>query len=288
VKTDASGNEEWNQTFGGSQWDGGYNVDLTSDGGYIIAGWHGNEDYTSDVYLIKTDSSGIEEWSQLYGGSDFDEGYSVQQTSEGGYFITGLYTDPDNYDPDVYLIKTDSSGNEEWTQIIDNGDTEDVGYYGIETLENEYIIAGYTGFYLDEIMDVWIIKLGDANQAPNAPDIDGPTSGKVGKKYDYTFVTSDPENDDISYYIDWGDDQIEEWIGPYESGEEVVISHKYETKGTYTIKAKVKDTSDVESEWGTLEVNIPRTKIIDIPIIELLLQKFPNAFPILRWIFGLL
>ena len=288
VKTDTSGNEEWNQTFGDAQWDGGYNVDITSDGGYIITGWHGNEDYTSDVYLIKIDSSGNEEWSQLYGGSDYDEGYSVQQTSDGGYFITGLYTDPDNYDPDVYLIKTDSSGNEEWTQMIDNGDTEDVGNFGIETSENEFIIAGYTGFYMDEIMDVWIIKLGEANQAPNAPDIEGPTNGKVGTEYDYTFVATDSDGDDVYFYIDWDDENVEEWIGPYSSGEEVVVSHKYEEKGTYTIKAKVKDTSDVESDWATLEVSIPRAKIINFSIIELLLEKFPNAFPLLRYLLGLM
>lgn len=288
VKTDASGNEEWNRTYGDTEWDGGYNIEITSDGGYIITGWYGNEIFDSDVYLIKTDASGNEEWSKVYGGSNYDEGYSVQQTSDGGYFITGFYTDPENYDPDVYLIKTDESGNEEWSKKIDNGGTEDKGYYGIQTSYNEYIVAGFTGFYVEEIMDVWVIKLGGPNHAPNAPTIDGPTNAKKGKKYNYTFVAMDFDRDEVYYYIDWGDGSpYEEWIGPYTSGDKVNISHSFKEKGTYTIKAKVKDTSDSEGEWGNLEVNIPRVKIAHHSFIKLLLEKFPNAFPILGYLLGL-
>jgi len=289
VKTDSSGNEEWNQTYGDAQWDGGYCVDVTSDGGYIITGWHNNEDYNSDVFLIKTDSSGKEEWSQLYGGSDYDEGYSVQETSDGGYFITGLYTDPENYDPDVYLIKTDDSGNEEWSKKIDNGNTEDVGNYGIETSYNEYIVAGYTGFYIEEVMDVWVIKLGGSNHAPNAPTIDGPTSVKKGTEYNYTFQATDFDRDEIYYCIDWGETfSNEEWIGPFTSGDKINVSHSFIGKGTYTIKAKVKDSSDAESDWGTLEVNVPRATNTHYSLIQLLLEKFPNAFPFLRYLLGFL
>ena len=284
VKTDSSGNEEWYQTFGADEWDGGYSIDLTSDGGYIITGWHTTENWDTDVYLIKTDSSGNEEWSKYFGGSDYDEGYSVQQTSDGGYFITGLYTDPENYDPDVYLIKTDSSGNEEWNKIIDNGDTEDIGNYGIQTSNGEYIITGYTGFYIDEVMDVWVIKLGIGNEAPDTPTIDGSTNGNTGIEYNYTFTVTDPDGDNLFYYISWGDGTYEEWIGPYKSGEVVTIGHTWAEKGTYEIKAKVKDTSDVESDWGTLEVIMPKTKMIDNSFIQLLLEKFPNAFPVLRYL----
>jgi len=289
VKTDSSGNEEWNQTFGDIEWDGGYNIDLTSDGGYIITGWYGNENFNSDVYLIKTDASGNEEWSQVYDGGDYDEGYSVQQTTDGGYFITGLYTDPENYDPDVYLIKTDASGNEEWSKKIDNGNTEDVGYCGIQTSYNEYIVAGYTGFYMEEIMDVWVIKLGGPNHGPDTPTIDGPTTVNKRTEYNYTFIAKDFDRDEIYYCIDWGETFTnEEWIGPFTSGDKVNISHSFMAKGTYTIKAKVKDSSDAESGWGTLEVNVPRAKIADYSFIKLLLEKFPNAFLFLRYLLGLI
>ncbi len=145
----------WEKTFGGTSGDGGKSVQQTTDGGYIITGFtysFGNGD--SDIYLIKTDSQGDTLWTNTFGGNDEDEGYSVQQTTDGGYVICGhtLTTDSlGNGDSDIYLIKTDSQGDTLWTNTF--GVTQnDFGRSVQQTTDGGYIITG-VGFN-----DVIIVK----------------------------------------------------------------------------------------------------------------------------------
>ena len=76
-------------------------------------------------------------------------------------------------------------------------------------------------------------------------------------EYEYTFVSIDPNGDDVYYYIDWDDGTFDEWIGPYPSGKEVKVNHTWDKWGFYTIKAKSKDIHGAESDWGTLRVRMP-------------------------------
>jgi len=99
-----------------------------------------------------------------------------------------------------------------------------------------------------------------SNDAPSAPDIDGTTSGTPGIEYDYSFVATDPNDDDVLYFIEWGDGTTTGWIGPYASGQEIVESHSWSSKGSFTITAKAKDTNENEGLPGTLDVSIPRTR----------------------------
>jgi len=123
------------------------------------------------------------------------------------------------------------------------------------------------------------------NEPPTKPTINGETNGKFGESYDYTFISTDPEGQNVWYYIEWGDGDIEEWIGPYSSGEEIVRSHTWTDQGEYTIRAKAKDIFDAESDWGTLEVTMPINQhSYSFPLLQWLLELFPNAFPILRFL----
>ena len=121
-------------------------------------------------------------------------------------------------------------------------------------------------------MEPW----GGLNLPPIKPNIEGPTSGIVGIMYNFSFSSLDPNSDNIYFWIDWGDGSIEEWIGPYNSGEKIIINHTWKKKDDYIIKAKSKDASDAEGPWGSLQINIPRPKVFSfIQILVRIIQKFP-------------
>jgi len=124
------------------------------------------------------------------------------------------------------------------------------------------------------------------NQLPNAPTIDGPTSGNAGTEYEYTFNAVDPDSDNIKYYIDWGDGNTE-WTGFSASGTPVIVSHTWVEEDTYTIAAKAQDEHGLEGDWATLEVEMPVNQQVINPLLQMLLERFPNAFPILRYLMGL-
>jgi hypothetical protein len=149
---------QWQKTFGGSNYDEGYSVQQTSDDGYIIAGWTRSFGTGSDdVYLIKTDSKGNLLWQKTFGGSSNDYGYSVQRTSDGGYIIAGETWSFNNPKGDVYLIKTDPNGNQEWQKTF-GGSGSDWGSSVRQTADGGYIIAGTTDYFGVWNDDVYIIK----------------------------------------------------------------------------------------------------------------------------------
>ncbi len=98
------------------------------------------------------------------------------------------------------------------------------------------------------------------NKPPYTPDITGEINGLKNKNYKYKVFTVDPEDDDIYYYIDWGDDSNSSWLGPYKSGEEIEIEHSWDQQGSYTIRVKARDVHGAESNWATLKISIPYDK----------------------------
>ncbi len=99
------------------------------------------------------------------------------------------------------------------------------------------------------------------NHNPDIPKIDGPKTGRTGKSYKYTFYATDQDMDNLYYYIEWDDGTNTGWIGPYEHNNNVSVNHVWSNRGTYTIRCKVKDTYEEESEWGTLEISMPKNRI---------------------------
>jgi hypothetical protein len=129
----------------------------------------------------------------------------------------------------------------------------------------------------------WYTFTTKVNQPPITPTITGPAQGKIKVDIAYNITTTDPNGDNVSYFIDWGDGTNSAWIGPYPSGTTATQSHTWNKKGTYTIKAKAKDIYGNESYWGALSVTMPCSNNIPfVPFWMKFFERFPHAFPILR------
>ena len=104
--------------------------------------------------------------------------------------------------------------------------------------------------------------------------------------YRYAIQTTDPNQNNVKYQIDWGDN-ITTTTGFNESGKQVIVSHAWDTKGSYNVMVKAIDVNYAESDWATLTVTMPCSYNKPIPqFLELLFQRFLHAFPILRQLLG--
>ncbi|MDD5530239.1 MAG: T9SS type A sorting domain-containing protein [bacterium] len=158
IKTDANGNKQWDKTFGTIYSDGGASINKTTDGGYIICGSASPASSTNDLWLIKIDSLGNEQWDKLFGGSDYDYGGSAQQTTDGGYIACGI-TRSFGVE-DIWLIKTNPTGDTLWTKVFGGSDYEYLGEIQ-QTSDGGYIVCGTTDSYgINGAGDMWLIKIG--------------------------------------------------------------------------------------------------------------------------------
>ncbi len=179
IKTDENGNEKWSQTFGGSNDDIIYSVQQTTDGGYILAGHtasfaDGNY-YNADGWLIKTDQTGIKQWSQTFGGSKDNYIRSVQQTIDGGYIMAGDIQSSRTGDHDGWLIKTDESGNKKWSQTFGGNNYDVIGFVQ-QTIDGGYILAGHTTSFGAGNNDGWLIKIDESGNKKWSQTFGGPNS----------------------------------------------------------------------------------------------------------------
>ncbi len=161
---DSLGNIEWQRCLGGTQNDGAYYIDLTSDGGYILAGftcsnnddvsgWHTGYDYygvpESDFWVVKLNASGEISWQKCLGGSQDDIAFEIHQTNDGGYIVAGYTYSEDGdvftgrHEPwiaDYWVVKLSSTGNIIWERCL-GGNDDDWAYSVKQTLDGGYIVA---------------------------------------------------------------------------------------------------------------------------------------------------
>lgn len=179
VKLDATGNIQWQKSIGGPGVDVAYDIQNTSDGGYVVAGLsrsnggnvtgnHGNDDY----WIVKLDATGNIQWQKSLGGSSWDGAYAIQTTSDGGYIVAGNSQSNDgnvtgNHGGDDYwVVKLDNSGNIQWQKSL-GGSASDVVSSIQQTSDGGYIVAGNSNSTNGDIStnlggyDYWVVKLNE-------------------------------------------------------------------------------------------------------------------------------
>ena len=179
VKLNSTGNIEWQKSLGGSLSDEAYAVKETKDGGYIVAGYSSSSDgdvtggYGAyDYWVVKLNSAGNIEWQKgLRSGLD-NFAYSIQQTTDDGYIVSGYSSHSDDdvtgfhFSDDYYIVKLNSTGNIEWQKRL-GGSGEDRPFATIQqTTDGGYIVAGYSLSVDGDVTgnhgraDYWVVKLG--------------------------------------------------------------------------------------------------------------------------------
>ena len=213
-------------------------------------------------------------------GTAYDHfGYSVSINSDTA--LIGAFGD-DEYKGSAYVFtRTENTWTQQTKLTAIDGKADDffggsVSIYGDTTLIGAESDDEYKGSVYVFIKN---------NQPPDKPTITGRVNGKPNKEYEYIFVSTDPEEDEISYYINWGDNTNTGWTRTLPSGEYYNSSHTWMFSGNYVVRVKAKDIYGAESDWSTLKINMPKTHTHN-PIIELLL-KMLERFPFFEKILNL-
>ncbi|UCE65567.1 MAG: hypothetical protein JSU85_11955, partial [Candidatus Zixiibacteriota bacterium] len=162
IKLDAAGDTVWTRVYGDHTNQDLYDVELTSDGGYVVTGHYGDCSPTCpgsyDVLLMKVAANGDSLWGHTYGDSLVDIGYSVKATSDGGYIIAGSAESWTPGEKQAYFIKTNSNGDTLWTRLYGAGTFNDEAHSICETYSGNYATAGYSELP-DRNIEFYFLKL---------------------------------------------------------------------------------------------------------------------------------
>lgn len=186
VKFDSGGNIQWQRSYGGNRYDQGMSIQLTSDGGYVFAGFTNSSNNGDvgqghggmDAWVVKLNSSGTIQWQTVLGGSKDDEAYSIRQTSDGGYIFAGVTGASISGDMNLldhpfsgghaWVVKLDSTGGVTWQKTY-SGNDDDIATSIVQTSDGGYIFAGTT--YSNDsgdvgsnhgLTDIWVVKIDSA------------------------------------------------------------------------------------------------------------------------------
>jgi len=170
------------------------------------------------------------------------------------------------------LDNANDKSNNTWDNDYPSGGNYWDDYNGTD---NDGDGIGDTSYFIPggDNEDRYPLMYPSVNIPPTAPIITGPKIGKPKVEYEYTFVSTDPNDDSVWYFIDWGDNSWE-LTSYYDSGEEITLKHTF-NKGNFTIKAKAFDINGGESDWSEFTVTMPRDKTISTSPLLKFLERYP-------------
>jgi hypothetical protein len=234
-----------------------WTISIDTDGNVSTGStWSGMEgiDTTINIYNIKKSSQQLED-TIINQCSFWTMSWDNRGWFGGVHQISQKYVDSEK---DLIILYCQKS----WSEIskIDLSDRIHINTFHVTKDGWESDNATGIGFITDSVGEVSysfndIVRGGIS--MPTIPEIKGDTSGKAGKEITYTFSSTDTIGNDLYYYVEWGDGEIDEWVGPFVSGEAVELTHVWNEEGNYSIKAQAKSSKDVLSNWGTLPITIP-------------------------------
>ncbi|MBK6765547.1 MAG: T9SS type A sorting domain-containing protein [bacterium] len=159
IKSDAAGEDQWTQTFGGNSTDICYAIEQLADGGYALAGFTMSFGAgEADAWLVRTNSAGQMLWSRTFGWATNDVAYDMIKTSDGGFALAGHTQSGVSDDRDFYLVKTDGNGTLEWLHTY-GGVFNDFCYSLQQTSDGGYILAGSSYSFGVGNDDFWLVRL---------------------------------------------------------------------------------------------------------------------------------
>jgi hypothetical protein len=260
-------NNDWYWT--GGIIEGATNPDIKADNG--------------NVYLVYELDGGI---NCLYSNDNADTFNEVVITFDGhlptitavGEIAVCSYI----RDGDLYTSISEDGGsyweeepkvNDESGTVVDQQNCNDVS--GVYIVWTDNRITGQDSIFFDKTVQT--------GSPPSTPMITGPTKFRPNQNQEFTFTATDPDGDQLYYSVEWGDGSVLDWQGPFTSGTPFKASHSWADRDLFTIRCKAKDTNELQSGFGTLDVSTPK----NIGFMSRLLDYIQHVFPDLYKILGL-
>lgn len=271
IMIEKNGKIRWYKTFGGLNHEYGNSIIQTADGSYLLAGATGNEtnkDY--DGILVKIDQYGNVKWYKTYGGKSIDIFTSVLQNKDGSFTIGGITNsygiEDSKYEPDFWLVKTDSDGNTQWNKTLGTSSLEEYSWSMIQTIEGGYLLHGEHGLPPYSLYN-WLVKTNDNGELEWNKSI-----GNLGTQIEDIIQTPDGgfiatgENKKNYFYVAKIDKKGEvEW-----EKLKVVSNHAIGKEVILTSNTTIAVLGDLNGELWLFETNIDNNSTSSTSDISLL------------------